>query len=1078
MEEPKRLDDPRREHTATDGGAAERRAAEVPCIGPYRLLHCIGEGGIGQVWLADQSEPVKRRVAVKVIKAGMDTRQVVARFESERQALALMNHAAIAKVFDGGSTPEGKPYFVMEYVAGVSITEHCDRHKLSTTARLELLGEVCAGVQHAHQKAIIHRDLKPSNILVMLADGKSQPKIIDFGVAKATGQRLTDHTLQTVLGAIIGTPEYMSPEQADLTGQDVDTRTDVYSLGVVLYELLTGELPFASRDLRSSGEKELRRKLREVEPPRPSARVSTPGPKTAEAARNRDTEPAALRNLLKGDLDAITMKALEKERGRRYGTPSELAADIQRYLHHEPVLAQPPSVRYRTKKYVQRHTTLVAGAAAVFAALLAGVIVSAWQAQRARSAERRAASEAAVAKATSDFLQNDLLGQADVSRQSGLGSKPDPDIKVRTVLDRAAASMEGKFDQQPEVEASVRQTIGEAYQGLGVYPEARKQLERALELRRKVFGTESPQTLRTQVALASVADLQGKYQEAEESCNQTLAIQRTVLGPEHPDTLEAMTCVARALKVREKYAQAEELDKQILEVRRRVLGLEHRKTLSSMTSLAAAYKGQGKYKQAEALDRQVLEIRHRMLGAEHPATLQSMLGLANTYKALRKLKQAEELFSQGLDIRRRVLGPEHPDTVLTMRDLAFTYIYQGKYEQAETLLQQTVEIHRRVLGAEHPSTMYSLNSLAYAYELQGKYTQAETLQQQTLAIRRRTLGAEHVDTLLGMNNLGLLYRSEGKNAQAEALHRQTLEIQRRVLGAEHPRTLLSLFNLGTACQVQGKYAEAEALHRQTLEIRRRVLGGEHPFTLLTMRTLADDENLLGRYAEAEALASQALQITRLVLDPESPDAADAMDSLAAVYRNQGKLAQAEALFLEAIEIKRRALGPDRRPTLESLAGLALVYSLQGKLAHAETLQVQTLAARRRGLGAEHPDTLDAMADLALTYQAEGKFNSSEALAREAVGGESKRRPESWQRYRSASLLGRSLSGQKKYAAAEPLLLEGVRGMDARKQQIAVPDRYYLERVREWLVQLYQAWGKPAQAAEWRKPSKDAPEVDP
>jgi serine/threonine protein kinase len=294
-------------------------------IGSYRLLQCIGEGGMGQVWLADQSQPVRRQVAVKVIKAGMDTKQVVTRFESERQALAMMNHAAIAKVFDGGSTPEGRPYFVMEYVEGVSITDYCDRHMLSTTARLELLAEVCAGVQHAHQKAIIHRDLKPSNILVTLADGKAQPKIIDFGIAKATGQWLTDNTLQTALGAIIGTPQYMSPEQADPTGQDIDTRTDVYSLGVILYELLTGELPFASKELRSSGQEELWRKLREVEPPRPSARVSTPGPKSAEVARNRDTEPAALQSLLEGDLDAITMKALEKERGRRYGTPSELA---------------------------------------------------------------------------------------------------------------------------------------------------------------------------------------------------------------------------------------------------------------------------------------------------------------------------------------------------------------------------------------------------------------------------------------------------------------------------------------------------------------------------------------------------------------------------------------------------------------------------------------------------------------------------------------------------------------------------------------------------------------------------------
>ena len=338
--------------TATDS-AAPAPSAEAPfarAIGPYQLRKVIGEGGMGQVWLADQTEPVRRKVAVKVIRAGMDSKQVVARFESERQALAMMNHAAIAKVFDGGTTPEGQPFFVMEYVAGTSLTDHCDRQRLSTSSRIELLCEVCAGVQHAHQKAIIHRDIKPSNVLVATSDGKAQPKIIDFGIAKAIGQPLTDKTLQTAHGAVIGTPEYMSPEQADPLGQDVDTRTDVYSLGVILYELLTGELPFPSKELRARGYEELRRQLREVEPPAPSARMATPGPRTDEVARLRRTEPLSLRSLLRGDLDAITLKALEKEPARRYGTPSELAADLRRFLEGQMVTARAPTAVYRLRK--------------------------------------------------------------------------------------------------------------------------------------------------------------------------------------------------------------------------------------------------------------------------------------------------------------------------------------------------------------------------------------------------------------------------------------------------------------------------------------------------------------------------------------------------------------------------------------------------------------------------------------------------------------------------------------------------------------------------------------------------------
>jgi tetratricopeptide (TPR) repeat protein len=860
-------------------------------IGRYHLLQKIGEGGMGEVWLAEQKEPVRRRVALKLIKAGMDTREVVARFESERQALALMDHPAIAKVLDAGSTPQGAPYFVMEYVAGVPITTYCDNHRLSTRDRLELFMHVCEGVQHAHQKAIIHRDLKPSNILVTAVDGHPAPKIIDFGVAKALTQKLTADTMFTRVGAMIGTPEYMSPEQALSSGEDIDTRTDVYSLGIIFYELLAGVHPI---DLRKVAFEEFLRRLREDDPPKLSTKFRAQDPATStDLARKRHTEPPALVKQMRGDLDSIALKALEKDRARRYGSPSDFALDIARYLNNEPVLAVPPSLAYRTRKFARRYRVALITACAFALVLIAAAVISIRQSIRANR-------EAAVAQAVNDFLQNDVLAQASASKQAGLSAKPDPDLKVRTALDRAAQRITGKFDRQPEVEASIRDTMGQTYMDLGLYPEARKQLERALDLHRRLLGAENPKTIKTMSRLGRTAMLQGKYPEAETLLGQAMEIERRVLGPAHPDTLY------------------------------------------SMNNLANVYYSQGKYPQAEALD------------------------------------------SQTLEIRRRVLGPEHPDTLSSMYNLASVYYSQGKYPQAEALDSQTLEMMRRVLGPEHPETLTTMVNLANVYSSQGKYPQAEALDSQTLEIQRRVLGPEHPDTLTMMNSLAADYSSQGKYAQAEALFSQTLEIQRRVLGPEHPETLGSMGNLADVYDYQGKYAQAEALYSQTLGIARRVLGPEHP------------------------------------------------------------------------------------NTLGFLTDFASMYQHQGKYALAQTYAAQALAGRRHALGPEHPDTMASAADLALAYISQGKFAESEPLAREAMEFNRKKQPDDWQGFRAETLLGASLAGQKKYVDAEPLLLEGYQGMVARKDKIEVANWYHLDRAREWIVQLYQAWGKPGKAAEWKK----------
>ena len=700
-------------------------------IGPYRLLQRVGEGGMGEVWLAEQTHPVRRQVALKVIKAGMDTAQVVTRFEAERQALALMDHPAIATVYGGGSTPEGRPYFAMEYVKGEPITTYCDRQRLTMHARLELFMQVCEGVQHAHQKGIIHRDLKPSNVLVKIQDDHAAPKIIDFGVAKATAQHLTERSLFTELGVLIGTPEYMSPEQAEMGRLDIDTRTDIYALGVLLYELLTGVLPFDRKELRKAGIAEIQRIIREKEPPRPSTRITLLGPASTEAAQNRHTEPRRLASELRGDLDWITMRALEKDRTRRYQTANSLAADVRHHLNNDPVTAGPPSAAYRAKKFIRRNRLGVAAVATVLLLLAVFAAAMAVQAQRIARERNRANQERDRANQEADQARKTLAFLTGTFEVANPRKGKGPSATATEIIDGAMKKL-NEMRGQPLLQASLLMTLSEIYDEMGLYDAAEPPARSALEIREKVLGTNHLDVAQSLNNLGSIWRKQGKLAEAEPVTKRSLEVREKALGPNHPDVAQ------------------------------------------SLNNLAIIWWNQGKLSEAEPLLKRSLRIREEAFGPSHPDVATSLNNLATLYAGQGKLAEAEPLYLGSLEIWEKALGPNHPDVATSLNNLATLYVDQGKLSEAEPLLTRGLEIRERALGPDHPDVAMSLNNIADLYRKQRKFSEAEPLLKRSLAIKEKTLGPSHPDVALALYNLGVLALQRERRLEALAYMRRAI----------------------------------------------------------------------------------------------------------------------------------------------------------------------------------------------------------------------------------------------------------------------------------------------------------------
>jgi serine/threonine protein kinase/tetratricopeptide (TPR) repeat protein len=993
-------------------------------IGPYRLERLLGEGGFSLVYLATQQTPVCRQVALKIIKVGMDTRQVVARFATERQALALMDHPNIATVFDAGLTEAGRSYFVMEYVCGAPITEYCDERRLSIRQRVELFRQVCGAVQHAHTKGIIHRDLKPSNVLVSTREQLSIPKVIDFGIAKATSGPLQGGTELTRHLQLLGTPEYMSPEQARLDTVDVDARTDVYSLGALLYELLTGATPLCAASLATGRFDDVQRAICEDAIPAPSRRLGTLGAQLEHVAGARDTEPSFLRRSLRRDLDWIVMKALEKDRTRRYETPAQLAEDLTCYLQNQPVSARPPSRSYRLRKFAGRNRVVVAAGLLVAAALLTGFVVSAIGFTSAR-AEARATREV-------NALLNDIISSIDPMRlrsQSAYVPVDDrgpageegaaPEASLADMVQQASKRIDETFARRPALAAGAHETIGMTLRGLGRYAQAEPELRAALALHQDVYGEDHPDTLRCMLALGDVLFERGQAEEGEPFARAAVEGLRRAHGDRHPRTLSAETVLAAIWAERGRYDEAEALFEAALASQRELLGPEHRDGLTTLWRWSLACLVNWRLTKGQKLARELNDVAERTLSPDDSLRILSETLMGWWHSMLRRYREAEPLLRSGLVHCRRVLGGKHPFTYMTMEGLGRSLQGSNVQVEKERLLRQALLGLQATRGDSHWQTLASMTALAVWLDQRGTYEEAEQLYRRLVAGYTAVAGEEDVYTLRHLASLAELLYQVGRFDEALAVRRRRLDVLSRHIGTRSAVTWGEMDRLAEELLRCGRIDAAHDVTRRLTELVHDA-AAERPNDANLLNTcawlllncdpvamrdapaavaLAErsaelsnwesglilDTLALGYYRAGDTRRALAIQRKALeVASPESPHCVAYYARLIHYLQCTGDTAAAEGCVAKAVAQHRASLGEDNSFLAANLHDTGVIMAEEGRFELAEALLREALVVYRERLGERHELTAACLVDLANTMAEQNQYRRSIEIGRMAV----------------------------------------------------------------------------------------------